>query len=352
MSGKRTGLNLLPGKLEHGLHSATTAMVGGLKTVRNAVKSGVKQSVSAISSLGHGSGGGSSGGGGVGVGVADPSSSGASVADKLASSSRRFTQVAMQKLGRTAASQDEEYEHLKEFLKAMRAEFQTLTIHLQAFIGCVRSTGRCARAPHARRGSPLDPHACLSPVLICVVADGWGGGVATGAHAGRACVLRPRGCSRFPLRKQLGSSCSPAPLRPTPTHRLTPSPPTPTHRLTPSPPTPTHRLTPSPPTPAHEPPPFPLCTTLSFVAPCCLGVCVSPLARPSALSLSCHDVGTDFRVLFTGAEAPVATSVNGFARVSSAIENDVRRSMVRRCVALLFRIRVPVWGSRGVDPFS
>ena len=58
------------------------------------------------------------------------------------------------------------------------------------------------------------------------------------------------------------------------------------------------------------------------------------LALP-ALSLTCHDVGTDFRVLFTGAEAAVSSNVSGFARVSSTIDNDVRRNMVRACVRQL-----------------
>ncbi len=93
-----------------------------------------------------------------------------------------------------------------------------------------------------------------------------------------------------------------------------------------------------PPPPPHSAPSF--SPHLSHVKPLTL--------LYAALSLSCHDVGTDFRVLFTGAEAPVAASVNGFARTSSSIDNDVRRSMVRcpaahrpsctNCVAVHVRV--------------
>jgi hypothetical protein len=125
-------------RMEHGLQSAATSVVGGLKAAKNAVKTGVRHSITSLAHLGGGGSGGA--GGGAGASAAGTGEPAGSVADKLASTSRRLTQVAMQRLGRTEASQDEEYERLKEELQAMRAEFATLNGHLQAFIGCVRST--------------------------------------------------------------------------------------------------------------------------------------------------------------------------------------------------------------------
>jgi hypothetical protein len=146
VSGKRlAGLPGAVARVEHGLHTATTTVVGGLKFAKNAIKTGVRRSVTTLSHLGHGGGGGGGAGAGAGAGAggagAEPAGS---VATKLASTSRRLTQVAMQRLGRTEASQDEEYETLKEELHAMRVEFTTLNGHLQAFIGCIRSA--CPKA--------------------------------------------------------------------------------------------------------------------------------------------------------------------------------------------------------------
>jgi hypothetical protein len=124
------------GKHHLNLGKVASNMKDRLKTVGNVVKTGVRHSITTLSTLGAGAG--------AGVSSVSESEPVGSVADKLSSAKRRFTQVAMQRMGRTEASEDEEYEALKASLKDMRAQLANLNGHLQGFIGCVRST--CSRS--------------------------------------------------------------------------------------------------------------------------------------------------------------------------------------------------------------
>ena len=63
---------------------------------------------------------------------------GSKVVDQLTTVSRRASQLALQKLGRTEASEDPEYDALVEDLTDLKSNLETLVDHLSVFLNAVR----------------------------------------------------------------------------------------------------------------------------------------------------------------------------------------------------------------------
>jgi hypothetical protein len=75
------------------------------------------------------------------AGVTD--GSGVSVVDKVMTAKRRAEQLALQKLGRTEASEDPEFDALVESLYEMKVNLNTLADHLTVFLNAVRGAAVC-----------------------------------------------------------------------------------------------------------------------------------------------------------------------------------------------------------------
>jgi hypothetical protein len=85
----------------------------------------------------------------------------AKVVDHLSTVKRRTAQLALQKLGRTEASEDPEYDALMEDLITMKENLNTLADHLAVFLSAVR--GACAVVPEIFVTLPFPPPPAAPP---------------------------------------------------------------------------------------------------------------------------------------------------------------------------------------------